>query len=323
MLRRFLIKRLALALPLLLGITVLTFGILHLAPGGPTMAESAFNPRVSPDSLREMRQIYGLDKPLHVQYWDWVKRIAVLDLGNSFKDHRPVRDRVFQALPATLLLSGFSFLLAYGVGLPMGIYNALHAGRRRDRFSTLLSFAAFSVPTFVLALFLQLLLGSKLGLLPISGFRSPWSDAWPWWQQSLDVLWHLAMPLAVTAFGSWVATAQYMRNSLIETLQQDYVRFARAKGLSERRVIFNHALPNALLPMITLLGLQLPGLIGGSFIIESLFAWPGMGCLGYEAAINYDYPVVMGVALMGSALTVLGNILADAGYAWIDPRVRL
>lgn len=322
MLRRYLIKRLLLAVPLLFGITVLTFGILHLAPGGPTLAQTAFNPKVSPESIQEMRQLYGMDKPLPVQYLGWLGRLARFDLGVSFRDRRPVLERVLESLPATLLLSGLGFVVAYGVGVPMGVYTALHAGRRRDRLATLLSFLAYALPAFVLALFCQNLLAGRLGLMPISGFRSPWSEAWPLWRQALDVLWHMALPLAVTAFGSWVATAQFARNSLLEALSQDYVRFARAKGLPERRVILGHALPNAMLPLVTLLGLQLPALIGGSFIIESIFAWPGMGRLGYEAAVNYDYPVVMGVAFMGALLTVLGNLLADVGYAVIDPRVR-
>jgi peptide/nickel transport system permease protein len=225
-------------------------------------------------------------------------------------------------LPATLLLSGLGFLIAYGVGIPLGLFTAAKGGGWFDRSATVGSFIAYSLPAFVLALFLQALLGAGWGLFPISGFCSPWAEQAPVWRLIPDVLWHMVLPITVTAFGSWVATAQFVRNSLLEVLRQDYIRSARAKGLSERRVLWRHALPNALLPLITLLGLQLPGLIGGSFIIETLFAWPGMGRLAYESAINYDYPVVMGVAFMGALLTLVGNLLADIGYALADPRVR-
>jgi peptide/nickel transport system permease protein len=322
MILRLILKRLALSVPLLLGISVLTFAILHLAPGGPVLAQASLNPRISPDSVREMRQLYGLDEPVAAQYWKWLSRLARFDLGVSFKDRRPVSARVLEALPGTLLLSVLGFLIAYGVGVPLGAWSAARGGGALDHGITLLSFVAYSLPSFVLALALQSLLAASWGWLPISGMLSPWSAYQPWWRQLPDLLWHLVLPVTVTAFGSWVATAQFMRNSLLEALTQDYIRTARAKGLSQAAVLRRHALPNALLPLITLLGLQLPGLIGGSFIIESLFAWPGMGRLGYEAAINYDYPVVMGVAFMGALLTVLGNLLADVGYALIDPRVR-
>jgi peptide/nickel transport system permease protein len=322
MLRRYILKRLLLALPLLLGISVITFAVLHLAPGGPVLAQTSLNPRISPDSIRELRTLYGLDRPLPEQYLSWLSRLARFDLGVSFKDRRPVAERVVEALPATLLLSVLGFLVSYGLGVPLGVWSALKGGGRHDRAIALSSFVAYSIPSFILALALQYLFGVRLGWLPISGFQSPWAAYQPWWQQALDVAWHLILPLLVTSFGAWVATSQYMRNSLVEVLAQDYIRTARAKGLPEAAVVRRHALPNALLPIITLLGLQLPGLIGGSFIIESLFAWPGMGRLGYEAAINYDYPVVMGVAFMAALLTILGNLLADVCYALIDPRVR-
>jgi peptide/nickel transport system permease protein len=322
MLKRLILRRLALALPLLFGISLLTFGIVHLAPGSPVQAQASMNPRISPESVQEMRALYGLDKPLPEQYLAWLSRLARFDLGVSFKDRRPVMQKVLEVLPATLLLSGLGFLIAYGVGIPLGLLTAAKGGGWFDRSSTLASFIAYSLPAFVLALFLQAVLGAWWGIAPISGFSSPWAEQAPLWRLIPDVLWHMLLPITVTAFGSWVATAQFMRNSLIEALHQDYIRTARAKGLSEQRVLWRHALPNALLPLITLLGLQLPGLIGGSFIIESIFAWPGMGRLAYESAINYDYPVVVGVAFMGALLTLAGNLLADIGYALADPRVR-
>lgn len=322
MLLRYAVKRGLLAIPLLIGISLISFGILHLAPGGPSVMQESMNPHISPESIKELRALYGLDKPLHVQYFSWLGRLARLDLGNSFRDRQPVMKKVLDALPATLLLNVFSLLVVFGIGIPLGIHSAISKGSGMDRGLTLFSFLAYSIPAFCLALFAQLVLGVWLGVVPISGFRAAWASEQTWWKQALDVGWHLVLPVTVTSFGSWVSTSRYMRNSLLEVLAQEYIRTAKAKGLSQRAVIWYHALPNALLPIITLLGLMLPGLIGGGVIIEAIFAWPGMGRLGYDAAINYDYPVVMGVTILGAGLTVLGNLLADLAYGWVDPRVR-
>lgn len=322
MLLRYAVKRGLLAIPLLIGISLISFGILHLAPGGPSVMQENMNPHISPESIKELRALYGLDKPLHVQYFSWLGRLARLDLGNSFRDRQPVIKKVCDALPATLLLNVFSLLVVFGIGIPLGIHSAISKGSGMDKGLTLFSFLAYSIPAFCLALFAQLVFGVWLGVVPISGFRAAWASEQTWWKQALDVGWHLILPVTVTAFGSWVSTSRYMRNSLLEVLAQEYIRTAKAKGLSQRAVIWSHALPNAMLPIITLLGLMLPGLIGGGVIIEAIFAWPGMGRLGYDAAINYDYPVVMGVTILGAGLTVLGNLLADLAYGWVDPRVR-
>ncbi len=322
MLLRYALKRALFSVPLLLGITLISFLVLHLAPGSPVSARGSLNPHISPESIRELRALYGLDKPLSTQYWDWLKRCAGFNFGDSFQDRQSVLSHILQALPATLLLNGVALLLVFGLGLPLGIFSAIRSGSPLDRAFTLSSFLAFSIPAFVLALFLQLVFGAWLGWFPISGFSSPWSMGQGWLAQAGDVLWHLVLPVWTTAFGAWVTVAQYMRNSTLEVLSQDYIRTAFAKGLGARRITLRHALPNALLPIITLLGLSVPGLVGGSFIIETIFAWPGMGRLGYEAAMNYDYPLVMGVVVMGAVLTVFGNLLADICYAVVDPRVR-
>jgi peptide/nickel transport system permease protein len=322
MLLRYAIKRALLAIPLLLGISIISFGILHLAPGGPTVLQERMDPRISQESIRELRSLYGLDKPVPVQYVNWLGRLVRLDFGVSFRDRRPVLTKILEVFPATLLLNILSMLIVFGIGIPMGIYSAVAKGSLPDRSLTLFSFLAYSIPAFCLALFLQLVFGVWLGILPVAGFRTPWSAGMPWWNQTLDVGWHLVLPVVVTSFGTWVAISRYMRNSLLEVLSQEYVRTAYAKGLSKRRVILGHALPNALLPVITILGLSLPTLIAGSIIIESIFAWPGMGQLTFNAAINYDYPVVMGTTILGAGLTVAGNLLADLAYGWVDPRVR-
>jgi peptide/nickel transport system permease protein len=319
---RYTLRRLALTVPLLFGISVLTFGIVHLAPGGPVMAETAMNPRVSAESINALKELYGLNKPLHVQYLDWISRLARFDFGRSFRDQRPVMDRVLDSLPATLLLNLLSLTIIFGVGIPLGIFSAARPGSPMERWAGHFSFFAYSMPAFWLALLSQIAFGVWAGILPISGYTS--LDVWGQGtlSKAADIAWHMLLPLFVTCFGAWAAISRYMRNSMLEVLSQDYIRTARAKGLKEADVLRRHALPNALLPMVTLVGLSLPGLISGSVIIETIFAWPGMGRLAWEATTGYDYPVVMGLAIVGAVLTILGNLAADLAYAMLDPRIR-
>lgn len=322
MLLRYSLRRVLLALPLLLGISLLTFGLLHLAPGSPVLAESAMNPGVSPEAIQSFKQLYGLDQPLHRQYASWLGRLFFLDFGRSFRDQQEVLDKIFQALPATLLLNCMALLLVVGVAVPLGVFSATRQGRALERALSGFTFFAWSMPSFWLAMMLQLFLGVWLGIFPISGYQDLGSWDASWLQRALDILWHLALPLAVSTFGAWAVLSRYVRNSMLEALSQDYIRTARAKGLPEAQVITRHALPNALLPLITYLGLALPGLISGSVIIETIFSWPGMGRLAWEAATGYDYPVLMGVTVFGALLTILGNLAADLAYAWMDPRIH-
>ena len=322
MLLRYTLRRLLLTLPLLLGISVLTFGILHLAPGGPVQAESAMNSKFSADSVRALRELYGLDKPLPEQYFSWLGRLSRLDFGLSFRDQRPVIDKIASALPATLILNFLSLLIVLGIGIPLGIYSAAHPDSPTDKFFTRFSFFAWSMPSFWLALLLQMLAGVWLGILPISGFRSLESWDSNAFQTLGDIAWHLVLPLIVSSFGAWAVISRYVRGSMLEVLSQDYIRTAYSKGLDEKAVLLRHALPNALLPLITILGLALPGLIGGAVVIETIFAWPGMGRLAWEATTGYDYPVIMGISFIGAVLTVLGNLAADVAYAALDPRIR-
>ena len=319
MLLRYTLRRLILTLPLLLGIT---FGMLQLTPGNPVQAEAAFNPDMSPESIRALRELYGLNDPIPVQYWNWLKRLASFDFGHSFSDQQPVLTKVAKALPATLLLNLCALTLTLAIGIPLGLFSALREGSRLERALTQFTFGAWAVPFFWLALICQLAFGVWMGIFPVSGFRSIRFSEVAWWKDALDILWHLTLPLLVTTFGSWAYLSRQMRNSTLEVLGQDYIRTARAKGLDEATVLKRHALPNALLPIVTILGLSIPGLIGGSFITETIFAWPGMGLLGWEAAVGYDYPVVMGVVMMGAFLTVLGNLVADVSYALLDPRIK-
>ena len=322
MLLRYALRRIALSIPLLLGISVLTFGILHLAPGNPVESQIGMNPRYTPETIRALRAMYDLDKPLPIQYAKWLGKLLRFDLGFSLRDQRKVSDKLLEALPPTLILNALSLILVFAIGVPLGIFSAARAGSGADRLLSGFSFLAWSLPGFWLALMLQILLGVKLGALPVAGYISldSWSSTWA--ERAADLARHLVLPLAVTTFGAWATVSRYMRNSMMEVLSQDYIRTARAKGCAEREVLLRHALPNALLPMITLLGLSLPGLIGGSVIIETVFSWPGMGRLAWEAATGYDYPVIMGLAFFASLLTVVGNLVADLACAVADPRIR-
>ena len=323
MLLRYAIRRLVMAVPLLFGISVLTFALLHLTPGNPVQAETAMNPHISPDSIKALRALYGLNDPLPVQYLHWVGRLLRFDFGVSFRDQQPVADKLWAALPATLLLNLAALTLVLAVGIPFGVRAATHPHSRFTRFFSGFTFTAYSFPEFWLALLLQIALGVRLGWLPISGYLSAGAEGAPLWERAMDLGAHLALPLFVSAFGAWAVLSRYVRNSMFEALNQDYIRTARAKGLSERVVFWRHALPNALLPVITILGMSLPGLISGSVIIESIFAWPGMGRLAWEASTGYDYPVVMGLSFLGAMLTILGNLAADIAQAALDPRIKV
>jgi len=320
---KYTLRRLLLSLPILFGITLITFGIIHLTPGGFTSVQMEMNPNISPDSMARLRQLYGLDRPWPEQYLRWVGRLGRLDFGRSFVDQRPVLEKIGERLPATLLLSGLSMIVIFVVAIPLGVYSAMHHDQAADRAITVATFVGYSVPTFWLALLCMLFFGVVLNWLPISGMRSV-NHAWlsPAGKVG-DYLAHLILPVFITAFGGLASISRYTRGNMLEVIRQDYIRMARAKGLNPRQVYYGHALKNALLPVLTIIGLSLPGLIGGGFIFETIFAWPGMGRLAYESALAFDYPTIMGIAVIGATLTLLGNLLADLLYAWADPRIRL
>jgi peptide/nickel transport system permease protein len=319
----YLFKRLGLMVPMLLGITLVSFMVIHLAPGTPTDMQTTLNPKASLEAQKRLRELYGLDKPLLVQYWDWLSRLARLDFGKSFSpDRRPVWDKIKERIGITLGLNLLSMLLILAVAVPMGVLAAYKAHSWFDRGATLLVFFGFAMPTFWLALLLIMLFGVQLEWLPISGLTSLHFRQLTWWQKIQDLAAHITLPVLVAAFGGLAGMSRYMRGNMLEVIRQDYITTARAKGLPERQVIFKHALRNALLPVITILGLSVPGLIGGSVIFESIFAIPGMGQLFYGAVMARDYPLVMGELVIGAVLTLLGNMLADMGYALADPRIR-
>ena len=308
-------------IPLLLGITLITFMVIQLSPGGPADMLTGLSPKVGAEAKARLRHLYGLDKPIHIQYWLWLKRVVRFDFGESFKDGRRVIAKILERLPATLLLNILSLLLIFFIALPIGIVSAVRQDSFFDKGMTLFVFLGFSVPTFWLALLLMLLFGVILGWLPISGMHSVNFLYFSLWGKLWDLIQHLILPVFISAFGGLAYLSRYSRASMLEVLRQDYIRTARAKGVPEGKVIYRHALRNALIPIVTLLGLSLPGLIGGGFIFETIFAWPGMGRLGYQAIMSRDYPVIMGVGIIAAFLTLLGNLIADITYAFVDPRI--
>jgi peptide/nickel transport system permease protein len=307
----------------LLGITILSFFILHLAPGKPTDVLTDLNPKITPEMRERIEKLYHLDKPIVVQYWMWFKRIARFDLGESFSsDRRPVLEKIKERIPITIGINVLSLVLIFAVALPIGILSAVKRYSPFDKATTVFVFVGFATPSFWLALLLMIFFGIKLHLLPISGITSLNFDGLSAWGKLKDLANHLILPVFVSSFGGLAGFSRYMRSSMLEVIRQDYITTARAKGLAERTVIYRHALKNGLLPIITILGLSVPGLIGGSVIFEQIFGIPGMGLLFYMSVMMRDYPVVMGILTIGAVLTVLGNMVADLSYAFVDPRVR-
>ncbi|MEN6621745.1 MAG: ABC transporter permease [Smithella sp.] len=321
---KYVFKRLFFMIPLLLGITIICFFVMHLAPGSPVDLETQLNPKSSAEMKERLKTLYELDKPIHQQYWSWLKKLSHGDLGISFaSDHRPVKSKIMERIPITILIEFLSLLIIIAVAIPIGVLSAVHQDSIFDKITGVFVFIGFAIPTFWLALLLMIFFGIHLGWLPISGLRSLNYEYLTPWQQFKDLIGHLVLPVLISAFGGLAGLSRYMRANMLEVIRQDYIMTARAKGLSERDVLYKHALRNALLPAITILGLSIPGLIGGSVIFETVFAIPGMGQLFYMAVMARDYPTVMGILLIGAILTLIGNLIADISYAVADPRIRI
>ena len=308
---------------------------MHLAPGDITNNEASFNPKTSAESRQKLRELYNLDKPVIVQYGLWLKRMVKLDFGNSFASHRkPVfwqtRDKdgnvtkgmIQEALPITIIINVIGLIITLVLAIPLGIIAARKHMRWQDKSITLFNFIGFSVPSFWLSLMLMYWLGVANDWFPISGIRSLNHDSLSTFGQLKDTLSHFFMPVIIPSVTGLASITLFVKSGMLDVLHQDYITTARAKGLNEHKVVYTHALRNALLPLITIVGLSIPGLIGGSVISEQIFAIPGMGKLFYSAVMARDFPVVMGILTIGSALTLIGNLIADIAYAWADPRVR-
>lgn len=321
---RRLVKKTLWMLLVLWGITLVSFTVIHLAPGSPTDLQTTLNPYAGEAARARLEALYGIDRPLHEQYIDWLSRIIRLDFGISMSsDARPVIEKIGERLPLTIGINVVSLALTLLIAVPIGVLSAWKQGSLFDRGMTLLVFLGFAMPGFWLALLLMLHFGLDHQWFPLSGLTSLDFELFSPWEKVADICSHLVLPITVITVGGVAGMSRFMRASMLEVLRQDYMLTARAKGLPTRIVIFRHALRNALLPVITLLGLSVPGLIGGSVIIETIFALPGLGQLFYAAVMARDYPLIMGNLVLGAVLTLIGNIAADICYGLADPRIRM
>jgi peptide/nickel transport system permease protein len=313
---RYLIRRLLQAFPVLLGITLISFLIVNSAPGDPALLYMDRSGNPTQEDIAKVRHDLGLDKPLPLRYVDWLGRAVKGDFGNSFADKRPVITKIGEAAPYSIKLAVASIFLGYTMAILLGVVAAVKANTWIDYVISGLSALFVSAPVFWVALMAMLLISVKWGLLPTSGW-STYGDG-----SLLDVVKHLILPTIILALRDIAGLSRYVRSGLLETLSADFVRTARSKGLTERVVIYKHALRNALVPVVTVIGLSLPALVGGAVVTEKVFALPGMGRLAVDAVGGRDYPVIIAINLLLSVLVVLGNILADVAYGWVDPRIR-
>ena len=325
----YIVRRLLQAIPLLLGILTLVFIIMHAAPGDPTALY--MNPSIAPEVLEQMRQNWGLDQPLHIQYVRWMKSFLTGDFGISLAQNRPVAAILAERIPNTLILSGVSLLLIFAIGITIGIIQAVRQYSALDNVLTFSALFIYSMPSFWLGLMLILIFAYKVYQVdwwpvflrfPASGMTSVNYEMLGFWAKFGDRLHHLVLPSIALGVSSAASIARYTRSSMLDVIRQDYIRTARAKGLPERTVILKHALKNALLPIITLLGLYLPFLFSGAVLVEHVFAWPGMGRTIVEAIYQRDYPVVMATTFVFAVMVVIANLIADLLYAVVDPRIR-
>lgn len=276
------------------------------------------------EAIAQWRAQYGLDKPLHVQYLVWLKNTATLSFGESFKDNQSVWSKIAERLPVTVKLNFWSVVVVYLVAIPLGVYSATHPNSVGDQVTTLAAFILFAVPLVWAATMAIVFIcgGDFYYLFPPGGLESiDFSDNWPIWRKLQDRAWHIFLPVVLLSYDGFAGLSRYMRASMLEVLAQDYVQVARAKGLSEKRVIFKHALRNSLIPQVTILASILPGLIGGSVIIETIFSIPGLGQLGFESVLARDYPTVLALFTVSALLTLIGILISDLLLAAVDPRI--
>ena len=313
---RFLLSRLVQSAILLVGVSAIGFALMHLAPGGP-LAMYTLNPTVTAQDIERIKVQFGLDQPVAVQYFKWAAGMFTGNWGYSFFGGEPVRAIVFGRLPATFELMGSALCVSLIIGVAVGVVAAVRRGSILDHATAIAAMIALSLPTFWFGLLAIFVFAQTLGWLPAGGNRSPDS------RSLLDALVHLILPVAVLALVLVAQWSRYTRSYMLEILNQDFIRTARAKGLTGARVLVNHALRAALVPLVTLGGLQLPLLVGGALVTETVFSWPGMGLLFVNALGSRDYPVLMAILMVGAFVVVIGNLAADLVIALIDPRTRI
>ena len=324
----YLLRRLLGGMLTLLVITCLVYALARAMPGTPLTTQLGEDPsrKLNPADVERMRRIYGLDRPWYSGYAQWLGNVARGDLGRSITRKQPVTTLIAERIGPTLLLSGTALVLIWSLAVPLGLYASARGGSADERGVSLLLYVLYSFPTFVAALFLQIVfsvwLRGTAWELPLFGMSSLPPDA-AWASRAVDVARHMILPVACQPDVSLAYDSRFIKANMEEVMRQDYIRTARAKGASPGRVLFRHAFRNTLIPLVTLLGLSLPGLIGGSVIIEQIFTWPGMGRLFFEGIRERDYPTIMGLTLIFSLVTLLGQLLADLLYCAVDPRVSV
>ncbi|MBS4205211.1 ABC transporter permease [Lederbergia citrea] len=313
--KKVIAKRLLNAIPLLFMISIIAFLLIKMAPGDPV--RSFVTPDMNPDDVERIRKSLGLDKPVHIQYFLWLQNILTGNFGYSIVSKRPVLEMIVERLPATMGLMGASLIVSLILAIPIGLYTAVKKNSLFDKFANFLSYIGISIPIFWFALMLIYLFSLKWNLLPSMGMRTVGvSSAW-------DVMKHGILPCSVLAFQNISVYMRYIRSSTIRQLDEDYVQIQYAYGATRDRILFHHVLRNVLLPIITIIGLSIPSLVGGAFITETVFSWPGLGLLGVTSIFSFDYPVIMAITLFSSIMLVIGNLVADILYSVVDPRIRL
>ncbi|MCE9605115.1 MAG: ABC transporter permease [Planctomycetia bacterium] len=320
----YLARRLLIGLVTLLCITFLVYGLIRQMPGDPTTVainESDPSKKLDKAALERKRKEFFLDEPFPVGYAHWLGNVCRGDLGRSEYQKQPVIRAIGQRVGPTLYLSLTSLLLAYAAGMPIGLYASARSGRLDERLVSVVLYMLFSFPSFVAALLLQYFFAFRLEWLPLNQMHTNGYETWSTGEQVLDFAKHSILPVICYTYGSLAYYSRFIRANMAEALQQDYIRTARAKGAGYMRVLVKHAFRNTLIPMATLLGLTLPGLLSGTIVLELIFSWPGMGLLFLEALYARDYSLIMGLTLLFSVLTLLGTLLSDILYAWVDPRV--
>ncbi|MBE4909370.1 ABC transporter permease [Bacillus luteolus] len=312
----YIIRRIIMAIPLLIGITILSFAIVKMAPGGATTL--LMDPNIKPADLEKFYEKYGLNDPIHIQYGKWLGNMVQGDFGTSLvRKGTPVSEMILNRLPNTLLLMGVSTILAIIISIPFGVLSATKPYSKTDYTVTVTSFLGLATPNFWLGLVLIMFFSVKLGWFPTGGTQTLNAPFSIW-----DRLHHLVLPAFVLATADMAGLTRFTRTSMLEVVKQDYMRTARAKGFKATKVIYKHGLRNGLIPVITIFGLMLPGFIGGSVIVESVFGWPGIGKLFIDSAFQRDYPVIMALTVISAVFVVIGNLMADILYAIFDPRIE-
>ncbi|MFO7644948.1 MAG: ABC transporter permease [Desulfosarcina sp.] len=314
---QYIIKRILQAIPLLIGVSIIGFSMMHLAPGGP-LAVYTLNPTITAQDIERIKIVFGLDQPVYIQYLKWAYGIFTGNWGNTFFGGRPVLDVILERIPATLLLMGSGMALAMVIGMCIGILGAVKRYSIFDYLATSGAMVALSFPTFWFGLMAIFIFSLKLGWLPSGGMYTLGGE-----ETILDLIRHLILPTMVLALVLVAQWSRYTRSSFLEVIHQDYIRTAKSKGLSPSRILFRHAFPNAVSPLIALAGVQLPWLFSGALITETIFSWPGMGRLFVDALTMKEYPILMGMVMITAMAVILGNLLADLINALIDPRIRL